>query len=453
VTYRARNVPGYHLFIRMLTEEKRKSSTAPTDPRWMLVDRVVRSETFARAPRLAEFLKFVSERTLTGQVDSINEQEIGVKVFGRESGYLQSDDNIVRVNASRLRQRLDEYFASEGTAEVLRISLPKGRYIPEFVDSPPAPSSSIQELPLRDVVPATQDLRDEPPSSLHRSSIPWIVSFCLLCAVVALSFALHERPTVAAHSGKGAAPIDKFWGSFLTGDTPAIVVPADSSLIVYDRLAHTTVGLPEYTSGSYRMAKDNETEDLKEFRSIAQRRTIATADLSFITTLQKMSDAANKQVKVIFARDLRLQDLQNSNAILLGARASNPWVAAFDSERHYSLKADESTRMYTIRNESPSKQDFDVLQYQAKDPQYLAYALVAYLPNQDKKHSVLILEGTLESGTQAAMDFVFNSEQLNNLVAEHRRPDGSYPYFEFVLECDAISGRSPGPRIVAQRFF
>ena len=91
-----------------MTTEYKRGSEVQDDPRWLLVHRVVKSDTFARTPRLAEFLTFVSERTLTGRVNSINEQEIGVKVFGRESGYLQSDDNIVRVNASRLRQRLDE---------------------------------------------------------------------------------------------------------------------------------------------------------------------------------------------------------------------------------------------------------------------------------------------------------------------------------------------------------
>jgi len=445
-TFSRRNIYTFS----MATEYKR-GSEVQDDPRWLLVNRVVKSDTFARTPRLAEFLTFVSERTLTGRVNSINEQEIGVKVFGRESGYLQSDDNIVRVNASRLRQRLDEYFSSEGTAETLRISLPKGRYIPEFVT---VPIPQITESPSpTDIVSAEERNRDARPTKDYRATILGAISLLLLCIVGVLLFALHARSGRSQPAGKQTATVDRFWTPFLSGQTPALIVPADSSLIVYDRLAHTTVDLPEYMSGSYRMAKDHETDDQREARSIAQRRTVATADLSFVTTLQKMSDAADGQIKVIFARDLRLQDVQNSNAILLGARASNPWVALYDSERHFSLKADENNRMYTVRNEFPSNHDFNVFQYQAKDPQYLAYALVAFVPNQDKKHNVLILEGTLESGTQAAMEFVFNSEQLSTLVSEHRRPDGSWPYFEFVLECDAISGRSPGARIVAQRYF
>jgi hypothetical protein len=441
------------MFVLSMATERKIEANAQDDPRWQLVRRVLESETFTRTPRLAEFLTFITERTLTGQVSSINEQEIGVKVFGRESGYLQSDDNIVRVNASRLRQRLDEYFSSEGARETRRISLPKGRYIPEFVEVEIDPMEKDQNHPPSDALSLKESLIAPPLLKTRRLAIPWAISGVVICFVGLLFAAFHVPSGTFIRMGKAPLSRDPFWTPFLSGESPALVVPADSSLIVYDRLAHTTVGLPEYMSGSYRTAKDNENDAQRETRSIAQRRTVATADLSFVTTLQKMSDASNGQIKVIFARDLRLQDVQNSNAILLGARASNPWVALYDSERHFSLMADENTRMYTIRNDYPSDHEFDVLQYQAKDPQYLAYALVAYVPNMDKKHNVLILEGTLESGTQAAMDFVFNSEQLSTLVSKHRRTDGKLPHFEFVLECDAMSGKSPGARIVAQRFF
>src|ERR1035437_7140099 len=103
-----------------------------TDPRWHLVQRVVASSAFSRSSRLSEFLLFVSKRTLQGETANLNEQEIGAAVFGRSLGYLQAEDNIVRANASRLRQRLAEHFATEGKAEQLRISLPKGGYVPEF---------------------------------------------------------------------------------------------------------------------------------------------------------------------------------------------------------------------------------------------------------------------------------------------------------------------------------
>ncbi len=89
-----------------------------TDPRWMLVARMV-----------------------VDHVEEVHEQEVGHKVFGRTPGYDTAADNIVRVHASMLRKRLELYFASEGRDEPLILEIPKGNYAPIFHprgETPPA---------------------------------------------------------------------------------------------------------------------------------------------------------------------------------------------------------------------------------------------------------------------------------------------------------------------------
>ena len=62
------------------------------------------------------------------------EHEIGVAVFGRDrTSYYTGDDPIVRVQAGRLRQRLVAYYADEGSADQLRITIPLGCYQPRMV--------------------------------------------------------------------------------------------------------------------------------------------------------------------------------------------------------------------------------------------------------------------------------------------------------------------------------
>ncbi len=212
VPYR-RTFSRRNIYIFSMATEYKRGSEVQDDPRWLLVHRAVKSDTFARTPRLAEFLTFVSERTLTGRVNSTNEQEIAVKAFGRESGYLQSDDNIVRVNASRLRQRLDEYFSSEGTGETLRISLPKGRYIPEFV-TVPIPQITEDASPT-DTLAVEDTNRDARRANDHRATILGAISLLLLCIVGVLLFALHARSDRTQPAGKQSATGDRFWTPFL----------------------------------------------------------------------------------------------------------------------------------------------------------------------------------------------------------------------------------------------
>src|SRR5205807_269514 len=97
-----------------------------------LVERVAGSRYLAKSARLRDLLIYLSERVLNESASGIHEQEIGHRVFGRPADYDTGADNIVRVHASTLRKRLEQYFAEEGTAEPLILEIPKGNYTPVF---------------------------------------------------------------------------------------------------------------------------------------------------------------------------------------------------------------------------------------------------------------------------------------------------------------------------------
>src|SRR5580698_8343311 len=108
------------------------------NPRWELVERIVASPSFVKSPRLCSILLFVCELSLSGRNDEINELNIGATVFGRAQNYDPSVDGIVRSHASRLRQRLEQYFNEEGAHETVRLLIPKGGYMPFFEERTPA---------------------------------------------------------------------------------------------------------------------------------------------------------------------------------------------------------------------------------------------------------------------------------------------------------------------------
>src|SRR5215831_6343747 len=97
-----------------------------------LVERVAASRHLAKSARLRDLLIYLSDRVLNESVSEIHEQEIGHRVFGRPRDYDTGADNIVRVHASTLRKRLEQYFAGEGAAEPLILEIPKGNYAPVF---------------------------------------------------------------------------------------------------------------------------------------------------------------------------------------------------------------------------------------------------------------------------------------------------------------------------------
>jgi TolB-like protein len=96
------------------------------------LERMVASEGFANADRMSGFLRYVVERALAGESDRVKEYVIGVEVFGRDERYDPRLDSIVRVEARRLRTKLDEYYAREGADDEVIIKMRRGSYAPYF---------------------------------------------------------------------------------------------------------------------------------------------------------------------------------------------------------------------------------------------------------------------------------------------------------------------------------
>ncbi len=81
---------------------------------------------------MREFLRYIADCAIKEAPESATEQQIGVHVFHRPPGYNSSEDSIVRTHARLLRQKLAEYFSTEGAAEPTIIEVPKGHYLPIF---------------------------------------------------------------------------------------------------------------------------------------------------------------------------------------------------------------------------------------------------------------------------------------------------------------------------------
>ena len=96
------------------------------------LDRILASRGFASAGRVSRLLRYVVDKSLAGESDQLKEYAVGVEVFERGDHYDPRLDSIVRVEAGRLRSKLDEYYNGDGAASGIRIALPRGGYSAEF---------------------------------------------------------------------------------------------------------------------------------------------------------------------------------------------------------------------------------------------------------------------------------------------------------------------------------
>ena len=111
------------------------------------LERILASEEFSQSGSLQRFLRYVVERTLEGQAEGLKEYNVGVDVLGRGESYDPRTDTIVRVQAGRLRSKLQEYYHAHGRGDQVRIEIPKGTYVPDFQRMNKMPDDSVAGRP------------------------------------------------------------------------------------------------------------------------------------------------------------------------------------------------------------------------------------------------------------------------------------------------------------------
>ncbi len=100
------------------------------------LDRVLKSRVFSHSIRLCRFLRFTVEYGISGKADLLKEYLIGCEVYDRRPPYDPTVDSIVRTEARRLRNKLQQYYDTEGKDNPVRIRFDVGGYVPSFVRLP-----------------------------------------------------------------------------------------------------------------------------------------------------------------------------------------------------------------------------------------------------------------------------------------------------------------------------
>jgi TolB-like protein len=111
------------------------------------LERLLASEVFANTDRARRFLRYVVDRTLAGEGDQLKEFVIGVDVFDRGEQYDPRIDSIVRVEAGRLRSKLDQYYSQATDDEPVVIRIARGSYVPSFGYRVPSDDAVAPSLP------------------------------------------------------------------------------------------------------------------------------------------------------------------------------------------------------------------------------------------------------------------------------------------------------------------
>ena len=179
------------------------------------LERVLSSQVFAKAGRSRRFLRYLVEAALAEPGSTVKEYTIALDVFDRDKTYDPSIDATVRVEASRLRARLREYYVEEGTNDDLVIDVPKGSYAAVLhsrkkreISPPVRPDErTAQHIGQSEVPEASTPVRSLSAEGWRQAARYAVLSALAVVALTAAFLKLDRRqaPSAAALSSSSLA--------------------------------------------------------------------------------------------------------------------------------------------------------------------------------------------------------------------------------------------------------
>lgn len=100
------------------------------------LDRILASKLFVHSARMSRFLRFAVETARDGRAEELKEYRIALEVFDKDTEFDPRLDPIVRVEARRLRAKLQRYYETDGRDDPVRVDFPTGAYVPVFQERP-----------------------------------------------------------------------------------------------------------------------------------------------------------------------------------------------------------------------------------------------------------------------------------------------------------------------------
>jgi hypothetical protein len=368
------------------------------------------SRTFSHSPSLRQALGFLVRSSLSSPHEPIKEYTIATEVLGRTSDFDPKTDNIVRVQMHRLREKLDEYYLTEGQKDLVRIVIPRGQYATEFVRNFPE-------------VPTTTPAAPQLPSGLpvKRKHVDWrwaAVVALVICSLVLM--VSHFRPSTRLSS-----PFRSLWEPFLVAGSPPLIVYSNPAFllgkpgVLYRYDSPTVLSMP---TGSRVAALENRGSDPGRPEQtgpfIYLDGYTGSGEVVAAVGITQFLTAHGEPFLIRRSRIVSYEDIKDHNVIFLGSIKENHLLNKLPLAQELIFEPPPPDQYLTgtrVRDLHPPP-GYPAIYGMQLDPATGAiqaeYALICLLPGVSEGRYVLCLAGITTLGTQAAADFVTSERYM-----------------------------------------
>ena len=381
--------------------------------------RVIESRCFEKAPTLRNLLIYLWEH----RDDPISEYAVATGALGRSASFDPKTDATVRVQISRLRQRLAKFYEEEGRDLTERLAIPLGSHQVQLRLTP------VEELPAEQ-------------SRIRRPRSRALLALALGCGallVISAAFAVALFRERAASAPKAVAPA--FWKTFFDNARPTrLILPTPVFF-------HWVIGGGE--EGHSLMFRDTEINDYRDHGKspqvalfgqqfgppqLAASYTV-TSDTFAAVRLERFLDHVGFEINVLSSASAPLEALDRENVIALGTWGTLTPLKPYLDRMNFVM----STHEESVRNRNPLRGEPHQIDKLAESRSRITWpGIIALLPGHNNQTRLLLLASR---HTAALVSFLTSSnglDQLRRLWKENKSPE----FYEVVVNSE-IDNESP----------
>jgi hypothetical protein len=364
------------------------------------VQRIIQSKAFRTSEVHRNLLHYLAEKSLSGTADSLKEYTVGLDVFAKPASYDPRQESVVRMHLARLRQKLAEYYRTEGVDDPVLVDVPKGGFRVTF-ETREILSDAVA-APVPEAIPRSE------PSHRKEVVLAALLALAVVCALV-FGVALWREKTARADRASaavdlGSPELQELWGPVLSSDRPLMICLAGSNGA--SGVGASGVG----TTGA------------------------GTADGAFLLG----QFLAHRKDNVLLTRgdQLAMPEVLMDNVVFLGPVSGSRQIEALSKGQPFVLEPGG------IRNLSPRAGEPAFVPDQpsgASNATEETHALISHVPGLYGKGDILYLSGNQISSTLAAVRALTDPTLARALVSKLKSPDGTVPrFYQMVLRVQSM---------------
>ncbi len=400
-------------------ERPAEENPPPTSAVREALRQILESQPFRTSKQCQDLLRYIVDRSLSGDDASLRERVIGTEVFARKPTYDTGEDPVVRVRAADVRKRLAQYYQSlEPGNSAPHIELLAGSYRASFRHDRPimahhAPAIVPQaqpEIPVQTYKRTHSEIRHEAPDEAGTHPIRFWQRKSFLVVLIIIVVAIAGVTRVMQSSW--TSPQERFWTPLLSTKQPVLLYLGSNVAYIF-----TTDYLAKY-----RAQHGVTTNGPEFFVNLQPGSSVQASDLQPVPdTFVTVGDlAASAQLVTLMAdwkrafvlrsgRDISFGDLRNRPSVMIGG-FNNPWTLELTKNLPYSLR--QGTRI----QDRDHPQRAWVMMSPNSEGGTDDYALISRLPVSETGGPLITVAGIGQYGTQAAAEFVSSPDRMRDLL-------------------------------------